>query len=133
MIEKCNEFKRPLCIGYIDCEKAFDFIEHKAIFKASRSIGISEICITILDDIYTGATERVHVDSLRRNTNTKRREAGRPSFPQINTAAIQKVFKNAQLEEKGLNTDGEKLWDIRFADDVVQTTEDVKDMEHHCE
>ena len=42
LIEKCNEFKRPLCIGYIDYEKAFDSIEHKAIFKALRSIGINE-------------------------------------------------------------------------------------------
>ena len=32
LIEKCNEFKRPLCIGYIDYEKAFDSIEHQAIF-----------------------------------------------------------------------------------------------------
>ena len=36
LIEKCNEFNRPLCIGYIDYEKAFDSIEHKAIFKALK-------------------------------------------------------------------------------------------------
>ena len=38
LIEKCNEFKRPLCIGYIDYEKTFDSTEHKGIFKALRSI-----------------------------------------------------------------------------------------------
>ena len=53
LIEKCNEFKRPLCIGYIDCEKAFDSIEHEAIFKASRSIATNETFITILEDTYT--------------------------------------------------------------------------------
>ena len=36
LIEKCNEFKRALCIGYIDCEKAFDSIEHEAISKAFK-------------------------------------------------------------------------------------------------
>ena len=36
LIEKCHEFKRPLCVGYIDYEKAFDSIEHEAIFKALR-------------------------------------------------------------------------------------------------
>ena len=41
-IEKSNEFDRPLCIGYIDYEKAFDSIQQKAIFKALRSIGINE-------------------------------------------------------------------------------------------
>ena len=38
------------------------------------------------------------------------------------------MFKNAQLEGKGINIDGEKLSELRFADDV--TTEDVKDMGH---
>ena len=79
LIEKCNEFNRPLWIGYIDYEKAFDSIKRKAIFKALRSIGINETYITILEDIYTGATARVHMDY----TSTKIREAGRPNFPKI--------------------------------------------------
>ena len=57
LIEKCNEFNRPLCTGYIDYENASDSIEHKAIFKALRSIGINETYITILEDTYTGATQ----------------------------------------------------------------------------
>ena len=40
------------------------------------------------------------------------------------------MFKNAQLEVKGINIDGEKLSNLRFADDVALTTEDVRDMEH---
>ena len=49
LIEKCNEFKRALCTGYINYEKAFDSKEHEAIFKALRSIGINETYITILE------------------------------------------------------------------------------------
>ena len=129
MIEKCNEFDRPLCIDY---EKALDSIEHKAIFKALRSIGINETYITILEDTYTGATARVHYRqaSLRRNTSIMRRRQGDPISPKLFAAAIQEVFKNAQLEEKGINIDGEKLSNLRFADDVALTTEDVRDMEH---
>ena len=40
------------------------------------------------------------------------------------------MFKNAQLEEKGTNIDGEKLSNLRFPDDVAITTEDVRDMGH---
>ena len=42
------------------------------------------------------------------------------------------MFKHAQLEEKGINIDGQKLSNLRFADDVdlALTTEDVRDMEH---
>ena len=63
LIEICNEFKRPLCIGCIDYKKAFDSIEHEAIFNALRSICINETYITVLEDIYTGATARVHMDN----------------------------------------------------------------------
>ena len=40
------------------------------------------------------------------------------------------MFKNAQLEDKGISIDGENMSDLRFAADVTQTTEDFKDMEH---
>ena len=56
LIEKCHELKRPLCVGYIDYEKAFDSTEHEGVFKALRSIDIDESCITIIEDIYKGAT-----------------------------------------------------------------------------
>ena len=43
---------------------------------------------------------------------------------------LEEVFKKSNLEEKGINIDGEQLTDLRFADDVVLTTSSVKDMEH---
>ena len=53
-----------------------------------------------------------------------------PVFPKLFTATIQKVFKNAQLEEKGIHTNGEKPSNLRFAVDEVLTAEDVKVTEH---
>ena len=135
LIEKCNEFKRPLCTGYIDYEKAFDSIEHEAIFKALRSIGINETCITILEDTYshTGATASLHMDNQVSEEIPVLRgvRQGDPISPKLFTATIQEVFKNVQLEDKRINIDGEKLSNLRFADDVALTTEDVKDIEHH--
>ena len=40
------------------------------------------------------------------------------------------MFKNVQLEEIGIDIDGEKLSHLGFADDVALTTEDVQNMEH---
>ena len=39
--------------------------------------------------------------------------------PKLFTAAIQEVFKNAQLDKNGINVDGEKLPNFRFAEDVA--------------
>ena len=36
IIEKTNEYNLPLCVGFIDYEKAFDSVEHFAIFEALR-------------------------------------------------------------------------------------------------
>ena len=63
IIFKCNGYNRPLCVGYIAYEYAFDSIEHDAIFKALKAIGINETFISITEDVYTGATARVHIDN----------------------------------------------------------------------
>ena len=55
---------------------------------------------------------------------------GYPVSPKLFTATIQEVFKNTQLEDRGINIDGEKLSDLIFVDDVALTTENVKDMKH---
>ena len=46
--------------------------------------------------------------------------------PKLFTAAIQKVFKNSELESRGIEIDGERLTDLRFADDVALTTSSVE-------
>ena len=96
LIEKCNEFKRPICIGYIDYEKAFDSIEHEAIFKALGSIGINETYITILEDIYRGATARIHMDNQVSEEIPILRgvRQGDPTSSKLFTATSQEVFKN---------------------------------------
>ena len=132
LIEKCHEFKRPLCIGYIGFEKAVDYIEHEAIFKALRSISINEPCITILEDTYTDATAGGHMDNQVSEEIPLLRgvRQGDPISPILFTATTQEVFEIAHLEEKSINIDREKLSNLRFADDVALTTDDVKDMEH---
>ena len=52
VIEKCNEFNLPLCVGYIDYEKAFDSVEHFAIFEALGKINVKEDYVQILENIY---------------------------------------------------------------------------------
>ena len=53
---------------------------------------------------------------------------GDPISPKLFTATVQEVFKNAQLDKKGINIDGEKLSNLRFTDDVALTSEDVRDV-----
>ena len=61
MIEKSGEYQLPLVIGFIDYEKAFDSIEHFSIFEALRKMNVNETYVKILENIYKGATARVHL------------------------------------------------------------------------
>ncbi|GFO20141.1 endonuclease-reverse transcriptase [Plakobranchus ocellatus] len=120
VIEKSNEYNLPLCVGFIDYEKAFESVEHFAIFDALRKININETYITILENIYRNASARVHIDNLESEPFPILRgvRQGDPISPKLFTAAIEMIFRKADLEH-GLNVDGETLTNLRFADDVA--------------
>ena len=94
LIEQCYEFNKPLCIGYIVYEKAFNPMEHKTIFKAVRTIGINETYITILEEICPGATARLHTDNYVSEDIPVLRgvKQGDPINPKLATATVQEVF-----------------------------------------
>ncbi|GFO28269.1 endonuclease-reverse transcriptase [Plakobranchus ocellatus] len=130
VIEKSNEYNLPLCVGFIDYEKAFDSVEHFAIFDALRKININETYVTILENIYRNASAKVHIDNLESEPFPIHRgvRQGDPVSPKLFTAAIEMIFRKADLEH-GLNVDGETLTNLRFADDVALVTEKVENIE----
>ena len=131
IIEKCNEFNKPLCLSFIDYEKAFDSVEHEAILKALQNIGLNENYISIIKDIYTDATARIHINKQvsEEIKILKGVRQGDPLSPKLFTATIQDAFRKIELEERGLNIDGENLSELRFADDIALLTTTVRNME----
>ena len=100
----------PFYVRYIDYEKVLDSTEHKAIFKSLRTIGINETFVTVQEDIYIGTTARLNVNyEVSDETQILRGVKQKDSIPpKLFTASIQEVFRNAQLEGKGINVDEEK-------------------------
>ena len=54
---------------------------------------------------------------------------GDPISPKLFTTTIQDAFRKLDLEERGLNIDGEQITDLRFADDIALVTTTVRNME----
>ncbi len=135
LIEKTNEYQLNLCLGFIDYEKAFDTVEHKDLFIALRKTGINENYICLLEDIYTNATSKIHLDKdISKTVKIERGvRQGDTMSPKLFTTAMEHIFKQLNLDERGVNIDGESLTDLRFADDVALTTTSVEDMEAQLE
>ena len=71
------------------------------MFMALRTVGINKSNITILEDVYTGATARIHLDNQISEEIPVLRgvRQGDPVFHQLFTATIQ-VFKMSSLKRK---------------------------------
>ena len=64
IIEKSTEYNLPLCIDFIDYEKAFDKVEHFAKCGTLRKTNINEKYAQILQNIHCQATSRIHLEKL---------------------------------------------------------------------
>ena len=52
--EKCREYKMPLCVAFVDYEKAFDSVQTQAMLTSLQEQGIEDMYIEILKDILYG-------------------------------------------------------------------------------
>ena len=80
--EKCREYNIPLCVAFVDYEKAFDSVQTQAILTSLQEQGIEDVYIEILKDIYTDSSVTVHLHKESEKIRIKRGvRQGTPSHP----------------------------------------------------
>lgn len=118
--EKCSEYQIPLFMAFIDYEKAFDSIGHGAVMEALQNQGVPQTYINTLTNAYTGGTAQIRTDKTSGTIEIERGvRQGDTLSPILFTAALEEIFKRAELHRMGVNINGEKLSNLRFADDIV--------------
>ena len=60
VLEKTTENNIPLYMAFVDYEKAFDSIQHRAVFEAVRKHGVQEKYVNIIKGIYTDLERTAH-------------------------------------------------------------------------
>ncbi|PIK38581.1 endonuclease-reverse transcriptase [Apostichopus japonicus] len=128
--EKCQEFNIPVCVAFVDYEKAFDSVETWAVLEALKEQDINPDYIKVIKDIYTGSTTTV---KLHKESNKipirKGVRQGDTISPKLFTACLEHIFKDISWEDKGINVNGEKFNHLRFADDIVIIANNFNEME----
>ena len=54
IIEKAREYQKNIYLCFIDCAKAFDYVDHNKLWKALREMGIPEHLTCLLRNLYVG-------------------------------------------------------------------------------
>ena len=71
--EKCREYNIPMCVAFVDYEKAFDSIKTQAILTSLQEQGIEDVYIEILKDIlYSDSSVTVHMHKESEKIRIKR-------------------------------------------------------------
>ena len=128
--EKCREYNIPLCVAFVDYEKAFDSVQTQAILTSLQEQGIEDVYIEILKDIYTDSSVTVHLHKESEKIRIKRGvRQGDTISPKLFTATLESIFRRLNWENKGVKIDGEFLSNLRFADDIFLCTETPQELQ----
>uniref|UniRef100_A0A914WVS6 Reverse transcriptase domain-containing protein n=1 Tax=Plectus sambesii TaxID=2011161 RepID=A0A914WVS6_9BILA len=120
LAEKCDKFHLSLFMLFIDFEKAFDSIEHGALYEALRRQSIPEQAIRLLQTINKNGHTTIHVRFDKTEINVCQGvQQGDTISPKLFSACLQLAFDRVNWQGKGININSQHLNHLRFADDIV--------------
>ena len=145
LIEKSWEFNQPLWIALVGFEKAFDTVDHSALWQVLLDQGVPSHYVNLLVALYQNQTAHVQAGAQSKVFCISRgAKQGDPIRALLFIAIMQACFSKLHLRWEGLNAkrSGVKygmdfpsgqLTNLRFADDVVlvaQQRSDIRKMLH---
>ncbi|KAG1664107.1 putative uncharacterized transposon-derived protein F52C9.6 [Nymphon striatum] len=111
-------------------KKAFDSVEHQAVLNGLNAQNIPPAYIRMLDQIFRLGTSNI---KFHTNTNVirleKRVRQGDSISPKLFTACLENVFRGLNWTSKGIPINGDRLTNLRFADDVVLLSESPQELQ----
>ncbi|XP_050677287.1 craniofacial development protein 2-like [Leptidea sinapis] len=87
--------------GFVDYNKAFDSLEHDAIWNSLKVQGVHGKIINILKNIYSKSTARIKLDKASSEFPIERGvRQGDPISPKLFSAVLEMIFRNLEWETK---------------------------------
>lgn len=130
LIEKYQEFNRPLYIVFIDYQKAFDSLLHSSIWETLLSQQVPLDYIKVLKNIYDNSTSRVKLETTGPPIQIRKGvRQGDPLSPTIFIAVLESIIGKLNWERVGININGCYLSHLRFADDIALLSESINQLQ----
>ena len=125
--QKAEEFQINLWVAALDYRKAFDSIEHSALWDALASQNVPECYCSMLQSLYSGQQARIRTDRLSKIFDITR---GTKQSDLLSAFVFNSVLEHIFRQVKhrwtqrrfGLQlgtTSMSRLTNLRFADDVL--------------
>ena len=130
LIQKTTEYNINLHLAFIDFTKAFDLLNQNFMFQALINQGVNQDLVKIIQEMYKGLKAQIILDTEGPQFEIRRGvRQGDPLSPLLFNCALDEIFKNLSWEEMGLEINGEKINNLRFADDVVLVAESAEQLQ----
>ena len=132
IIEKTREFQKNIYFCFLDYAKAFDCVDHNKLWKILKEMGIPDLLICLLRNLYAGqeATVRTgHGTTDWFQIGKGGRQGCILSRCLLNFYA-EYIMINAGLEEAqaGIKIAGRNINNLRYADDTILMAESEEEL-----
>lgn len=130
LLERAREYSIKLNLLFIDYNKAFDSVFHNKVWEALGNQGIESKWTNVIKNLYEGAQARISQEQKGRWFSIERGvRQGDPLSPNLFNAVLEEIFRKLEWKDKGIMVNGKRLNHLRFADDIVLITDDLREME----
>ena len=118
---------------FIDYKKAFDRVWHDGLFSVLQQYGVPRKLIKIIRDLYSKAKSCIRVNNNLTDwfETTKGVRQGCLLSLELFNVFLENILAEAfeDCKKLGINVDGYKLKDLRFADDIALIADSENDLQ----
>ena len=132
IIQKAKEFQKSIYFCFIDCAKAFAFVDHNKLWKILKGMGIPDHLTCLLRNLYADqeATVRTGLGSTVCFQIRKGICQDCILSPSLFNLYAEYIMRNARLDEAqaGIKIARRNINNLRYADDTTLMAESIESL-----
>ena len=131
-MEKAKEFQKNIYFCFIDYAKAFDYVDHKKLWKILQDMGIPDHLTYLLKNLYAGQEATIRTGHGKTDCFQIRKgvHQGCILSPCLFNLYAEYIMRNSGLEETqaGIKIAWKNINNLRYADDTTLMEESEEEL-----